>query len=77
MSMLILVKLITTIASFVAILFSTQLFLWWFDWCIGLKFKDVVSKVLENSNSTALYFGLRWLGATFAMSMVVLLAFIL
>lgn len=48
-----------------------------FDLIGGVKFKQVLDTLHTDSKALAIYFGLRWLGCSIAVGLVVCIAFIL
>lgn len=74
---IVITKLLLAVVSFVLLFLSLFSILRVFDMLLGVDFKESFSRISQCPRSMAHYYGLRWLGTSIALGVVVCIAFIL
>lgn len=76
LSMFLFTKVLLALSSFLIFFVAMFIVLRLFDWLLGVSFKSSFSLMNKCPTSLAIYFGLRWLGTSISMGVIVCLAYI-
>lgn len=73
---LFMLKLGMGVVAFIFLLLCQFILLRFFDHLLGVDFKEVFNKMEQDSKAMSHYYGLRFLGVSIALGLVVCVAFI-